>query len=381
MRQRQGTSITHDGITYPSHTHLARAYGVDVTTFHYRMKAGRSINDALSNNNLRPKGKSIVVFDKQYNSITLALEAFDIPYQTFYLTKKQGLTTEQTIQQCIDNKTRHHIVVRDVTYPSIQAFTSAFGVVEGAEIRAMRRANPSLTVEQACEQWLIKRETTLATRAANKVIAENKRNERKLAAIRKTALQLIGGDATPISLCPVCNTIHKADTLGGFDWFHAKGLSKQFCSDNCKIEKAKTQRRKRREHKKENGKHCRGSHLKRAQKNGAKGIRGITTKALVKKYGMTCMMCGCDTEPHLGQGWQPKGWSVGHVVALARGGHHDWDNVWLECMECNVKKGDQNLPAFSFVEKNIELPKITDFDLKTLVAKTKIFTPNQISLF
>ena len=111
--------------------------------------------------------------------------------------------------------------------------------MEGAEIRAMRRANPSLTVEQACEQWLIKRETTLATRAANKVIAENKRNERKLAAIRKTALQLIGGDATPISLCPVCNTIHKADTLGGFDWFHAKGLSKQFCSDNCKIERQK----------------------------------------------------------------------------------------------------------------------------------------------
>jgi 5-methylcytosine-specific restriction endonuclease McrA len=61
------------------------------------------------------------------------------------------------------------------------------------------------------------------------------------------------------------------------------------------------------------------------------------------------------TETHKG-GYHARGRTVGHIVAMANGGAHTWDNVWLECHACNSRKGTKTLPAFSFKPAKRSLP-------------------------
>jgi 5-methylcytosine-specific restriction endonuclease McrA len=84
----------------------------------------------------------------------------------------------------------------------------------------------------------------------------------------------------------------------------------------------------------DHGKHCR-----RARRLGVAFQYGITAEALARLRGPCCAVCGCRTQRHRGKGWQPRGRTVGHIVALADGGAHAWANVQVECSECNCAKG------------------------------------------
>lgn len=96
---------------------------------------------------------------------------------------------------------------------------------------------------------------------------------------------------------------------------------------------------KQREWRRENNKNKdHGKHIKRARKRGADYIAGITAKSVAIRDCMICQICGVRVEQHAG-GHQLKGWTVGHILAIAKGGAHTWDNVQCECSACNTSKG------------------------------------------
>lgn len=82
-------------------------------------------------------------------------------------------------------------------------------------------------------------------------------------------------------------------------------------------------------------------HKRRALKAQSSAVDGITKTALRKIHGDECCYCGVtmDFGPSKGRGFVPDRATIEHIVALTRGGAHDWDNVTLCCRRCNQRKG------------------------------------------
>ena len=79
----------------------------------------------------------------------------------------------------------------------------------------------------------------------------------------------------------------------------------------------------------------------------------ITLQSLYKRDGGVCYLCGlhCIYDDYVTRGdtfiagdWYP---SIDHVIPLAKGGQHSWDNVRLAHRRCNSLKSDTELPPHS----------------------------------
>ena len=86
--------------------------------------------------------------------------------------------------------------------------------------------------------------------------------------------------------------------------------------------------------------------------------KDISLKTLYKRDKGICYICGgkCDFKDHAREGSNftsgPTYPSIDHIIPLARGGKHSWDNVKLAHHLCNAKKSDI-LP--SELELNVEI--------------------------
>ena len=63
---------------------------------------------------------------------------------------------------------------------------------------------------------------------------------------------------------------------------------------------------------------------------------------LLERDGLTCYICGKTCDPN-DTSWGTSGPNyptLDHVVALANGGGHTWENVRVACGECNSRKRD-----------------------------------------
>lgn len=72
----------------------------------------------------------------------------------------------------------------------------------------------------------------------------------------------------------------------------------------------------------------------------------ITLDALIERDGGVCYLCGCTTSK--ADSWHDENGNFicgetyptrDHVMPIAKGGTHTWDNVKLACMKCNSTKG------------------------------------------
>ncbi len=62
-----------------------------------------------------------------------------------------------------------------------------------------------------------------------------------------------------------------------------------------------------------------------------------------------CSICGCKVVKTKKSEYKPNGATVDHIIPLAKGGTHTWDNVQLACRDCNSHKSDkmpQQMPLF-----------------------------------
>lgn len=116
--------------------------------------------------------------------------------------------------------------------------------------------------------------------------------------------------------CSICGAV-----------YHSGQETSAYCSDKCK------------------SKAHRSNHRKRARRHGADYESGITLRRLYERDNGTCAICGgrCDFDDRRWGPCGPSYPSIDHVVALARGGSHTWDNVQLACCMCNSIKSDRDM--------------------------------------
>ena len=129
---------------------------------------------------------------------------------------------------------------------------------------------------------------------------------------------------TPVVPCKCCGII-------------MRGGQYPICSDVCRTELKRKADRKQRVKQRQQGKRD-NKHYKRARRYSVDYVYGLTWKAVAQQRGMKCMVCGIKCSVPNGQRVTKEA-TLGHIVALANGGSHTWDNVQIECRLCNETKG------------------------------------------
>lgn len=66
----------------------------------------------------------------------------------------------------------------------------------------------------------------------------------------------------------------------------------------------------------------------------------ISVERLIKRDGENCYICGGKTNKKLNY-TESDYPSIDHVIPIAKGGTHTWDNVKLAHRKCNIKKSDE----------------------------------------
>lgn len=139
----------------------------------------------------------------------------------------------------------------------------------------------------------------------------------------------------------VCEICGKPYTVR--DYVKSCGLNKAqdngVCSEECRrIKKNQSVRASR----KRRG--VRDSHRHRARKYGVAFDPSITLKKLIARDGLRCAICGgmCDMNDHSWSKYSGALYpSIDHIIPMAKGGPHTWDNVQVAHMICNSEKGDK----------------------------------------
>lgn len=145
---------------------------------------------------------------------------------------------------------------------------------------------------------------------------ERKKTERKLLKARKREAEIKRKREALKHACPVCGTITQR---------------RKYCSIEC-AKKADNKRR---------------DFNRRMKLSMARVDTDITVEGLYRRDNGICYLCGkrCDYEDYtvidgnfIAGDWYP---SVDHVIPLAKGGEHSWNNVMLAHRLCNSKKSDK----------------------------------------
>lgn len=136
-------------------------------------------------------------------------------------------------------------------------------------------------------------------------------------------------------ICEVCGkpyTVREYVESCGLKYARDNGV----CSADCK--KIKT-----RQIVKESHKGRQDSHRHRAKKFGCAYDGTVTLKKLIKRDGLRCAICGkmCDPNDHSWSKYMgAMSPTIDHIIPMAKGGGHTWDNVQVAHAICNSYKGD-----------------------------------------
>lgn len=109
-----------------------------------------------------------------------------------------------------------------------------------------------------------------------------------------------------------------------------------YCSERCRN---RARNRRQAESRKARGV-GQGTHRRRmrVEVTPATYDRSVTLDAVYRKFNGVC--CSCGRRTHRTKKYEPLQATLDHVVALANGGTHTWDNVQLLCHRCNSEKRD-----------------------------------------
>jgi 5-methylcytosine-specific restriction endonuclease McrA len=79
---------------------------------------------------------------------------------------------------------------------------------------------------------------------------------------------------------------------------------------------------------------------RRARIAGNGPVEDIDPYVVFDRDNWACQRCGCRTPPSLRGTHVADAPELDHIVPLARGGTHTFDNVQLLCRQCNNRKSD-----------------------------------------
>jgi 5-methylcytosine-specific restriction endonuclease McrA len=95
------------------------------------------------------------------------------------------------------------------------------------------------------------------------------------------------------------------------------------------------------------------SHRRKARKLETVVEKGISKKALKKKFGTKCYYCKKEMDFSVGVGrkFNRDMATIEHLIPLARGGEHTWENTVLACRHCNISKNAKSIEEFEEFNK------------------------------
>jgi hypothetical protein len=108
------------------------------------------------------------------------------------------------------------------------------------------------------------------------------------------------------------------------------GMHRQ-CSQSCRDE---ARRRRKKEYKRKYGR----SQYSRAKRKGSR-VEHVRPLVVLERDKWTCWLCGCSTPQDARGTTRPDAPEIDHVVPLALGGSHTYNNVRCACRACNGVKG------------------------------------------
>lgn len=114
--------VTYNGVTYPSLTACAKAFGLTVSACSRRLQKGQPLDKKL-----KAGGRPLVpvtVNGAEYPSMAAAAKALGVPYQTLCsrIRKGQDLSAPKYADRC------EPIVYQGKEYPSVEALSRATGI-------------------------------------------------------------------------------------------------------------------------------------------------------------------------------------------------------------------------------------------------------------
>lgn len=112
--------------------------------------------------------------------------------------------------------------------------------------------------------------------------------------------------------------------------FYSEYSNQKYCSDQC--------RNKSRNKRKRNGK----GYKSRCRKYGVYYDSSVTRTKVIKRDHGICQICGkvCNEHDLRWGTLGPDFPTIDHIIPLAKGGSHTWDNVQCACAICNSDKRD-----------------------------------------
>jgi 5-methylcytosine-specific restriction endonuclease McrA len=95
------------------------------------------------------------------------------------------------------------------------------------------------------------------------------------------------------------------------------------------------------------------SHRRKARKLQTVIEKGISKSALKKKFGTRCYYCENEMDFSVGVGrkFNKNMATIEHLIPLARGGEHTWENTVLACRHCNLSKNAKSIEEFEEFQK------------------------------
>jgi len=90
------------------------------------------------------------------------------------------------------------------------------------------------------------------------------------------------------------------------------------------------------------------SHRRKARKLETVIEKGISKNALKRKFGTKCYYCKKEMDFSVGVGrkFNKDMATIEHLIPLARGGEHTWENTVLACRHCNISKNAKSIEDF-----------------------------------
>lgn len=136
---------------------------------------------------------------------------------------------------------------------------------------------------------------------------------------RKTRERAVAAFTAKPRICRECETVFVPEY---------GDMNRTYCSDNCA-----------RRHLRRIGKAKRRARIK------GRAYETINPMAVFRRDGWKCQQCGTSTPREARGTTQDNAPELDHIIPLAGGGTHTWNNVQCLCRRCNQEKGDKTQPT------------------------------------
>ena len=118
--------------------------------------------------------------------------------------------------------------------------------------------------------------------------------------------------------------------------------------ENVEVERQKDNERYERDREKRIALATEHSHRRKARKLNTVVEKGISVLSLKKRHGTKCHYCQkeMDFTKGVGRKFNNDMATIEHLIPLARGGEHTFENTVLACRFCNISRGAKSQEDF-----------------------------------